>query len=245
MVESYRKTGYPFAASDVIWLRQNPAGTVVRTEFFGTTEALPVGHIKYWTGAIWELKPVKYWNGTAWVTKPVKFWNGVSWTATGLGLVNQFTNRLDIFAWSGSVANAATITRDTTTGLSPAGGVPLKMAITGNDPHIGTYNGSQWNIAPAATGQTWQVKVWVKASVATTGEIFIFGVDSAGAFISNAGNAFNAGGFTVGTSWSEVSYSFTFADSSIAYMQTRLDGTPTGGAGINMWWDNLQVYRLS
>lgn len=151
---------------------------------------------------------------------------------------------LDIFSWSGALANAATITRDTSTAKSPFGGYPLKMTITGNDPHVGTYNGSQWNIAPAANGQTWEVRVWVKASVATTGQIFIFGVDSSGAFIPNPATAFNAGNVSIGTDWSEVSYSFTFSDAGVAFIQTRLDGTPVGGSGIDIWWDNLQVYKV-
>jgi hypothetical protein len=158
---------------------------------------------------------------------------------------NYHPASLDIFAWSGTGASSATITRDTGTGKSPFGGDPMKMAVTGNDPYIGTYNSSTWNIAPAAVGQTWEVRVWAKASTATTGEIFIFGVDSGGSFIANAGAAFGAGGVSIGTDWSEVSYSFTFSDAGVAFVQTRVDGTPTGGTGIDIWWDNLQVYRIS
>ena len=93
-------------------------------------------------------------------------------------------------------------------------------------------------------GKPWLVKVWAKASVATTGQIFIFGVDSAGGFIGNAGTAFSAGGFSIGTSWAEVSFSFTFSDAGVAYIQTRLDGPDTGGTGVDIWWDYLQVYRI-
>lgn len=203
------------------------------------------GYIKYWTGSEWSLKPVKYWNGSAWVQKPVRYWNGSYWLLTEYGLGENFhPNPLDIFAWSGTAGNAVTLSRDTGTGASPSGGDPLKMAVTGSDPHMGSYNGAVWNIAPAANGQTWFVKVWAKASVATTGQIFIFGVDSSGNFINNPGTAFNAGGFSIGTSWTEVSYGFTFSDASVAYVQTRLDGPDSGGVGVDVWWDDLQVYRI-
>ena len=34
-------------------------------------------------------------------------------------------------------------------------------------------------------------------------------------------------------------------DSTCAFIQVRLDGTPTGGSGINIWWDGFQVERAS
>jgi len=154
---------------------------------------------------------------------------------------------LDIFDWSGTVSQNATITRDTSTGKSPFGGIPLKMAQTGDDAHIITYNTSQWNIAPASSGQTWQVRVWAKASTPTTGQIFIFGAREDGGFVSPGG--IGATTISIGTEWAEFSYEYTpvnpDAFQTIAYIQTRLDGTQTGGAGIDIWWDNLQVYRIS
>ena len=240
MAESFSKIGSPIKSGDSIWLGNTNASIVAENEFFGVN-----GYLKYWNGANWVLKPVKYWNGSTWVQKPVKYWTGSMWKLTDAGLINSFTYGLDMFAWSGTGSNNATISRDTITGKSPANGEPLKMAITGIDPHISTYNGAVWNIAPAVADQTWQVKVWAKASVATTGQIFIFGVDSAGNFISNGGAAYNAGSISIGTTWSEVKYSMTFFDTTVAYIQTRLDGPESGGTGINIWWDNLQVYRLS
>jgi hypothetical protein len=62
-----RRTGTLFGSGDDIWLRQNPAGDIARTEFFGA-------------GTAWDLKPVKYWTGSAWVQKPVKYWDGSTWT---------------------------------------------------------------------------------------------------------------------------------------------------------------------
>jgi hypothetical protein len=75
-----RRTGTLFGSGDDIWLRQNPAGDIARTEFFGAATGGTAGYIKYWTGTAWDLKPVKYWTGSAWVQKPVKYWDGSTWT---------------------------------------------------------------------------------------------------------------------------------------------------------------------
>lgn len=245
MAESFRKTFSPFTGGDAIWVGNTQASQIAETEFFGGAVIDQSGYTKYWNGSAWSLKPVKYWTGSVWQQKPVRYWNGSVWLLTEYGFGPNFhPNPLDIFAWSGTGANSATLSRDTVTGKSPYNGDPLKMAITGADPHTATYNGSTWNLAPAASGETWVVKVWAKASVATTGEIFIFGVDAAGAFIGNAGTAFSAGGFNIGTTWSEVSFAFTFSDPTVAFIQIRLDGTPVSGTGIDIWWDYLQVYKI-
>lgn len=240
MADSFSRTASPFSGGDALWASGSNASKVAQNEFFFD----PTGYIKYWDGSKWVLGPIKYWDGTKWVQKPLRFWDGSFWLLTEYGLgTNLHPSSLDIFAWSGTGANNATLSRDTVTGKSPSNGDPLKMAVTGGDPHMQSYNGATWNIAPADNGQTWLVKVWAKASVATTGQIFIFGVDRAGAFIDNGGNSFNAGGFNIGTTWSEVSYSFKFNDERVSYIQTRLDG-PDGGGTIDVWWDDLRVYRI-
>lgn len=204
-----------------------------------------IGDIKYWNGSNWSLKPVKYWNGTAWVQKPIRYWNGSYWLLTDYGLgPNLLPAPLDIFAWTGTANNNATLSRDLTTGKSPYNGDPLKMTVTGTDPYATSYGGPTWNLAPAASGETWLVKVWAKASVATTGQIFIFGVNSSGTFIENFGSAFGAAGFNIGTTWSELSYAFTFSDPGVAFVQTRVDGPDAGGIGVDVWWDYLQVYKI-
>lgn len=157
---------------------------------------------------------------------------------------NEFQYTTDIFGWIGSpTANAATLSRDTIS--SPVGNTPLKMAVTGNDPHTPTYNSGAWNVAPAANGQTWVVSVYVKASVATTGEIFIFGANSSGTgFVDGAWLTIAAGGFNITTDWTRVSFYATMTSASISFIQLRLDGTPSGGSGTNIWWDGLQVERV-
>jgi hypothetical protein len=59
-------------------------------------------------------------------------------------------------------ANQSTIAKDTIE--SPVGNTPLRMDITGNDPHIYSYGGLQWNLGEASVGETWTVSVYAKAS---------------------------------------------------------------------------------
>ena len=163
---------------------------------------------------------------------------------------NLVGDPLNIHGWSSTAGNnACTQTRDTSVTDSPYGGVPVRMDITGNDPHFGTYNGSQWNIAPAANGETWEVSVLAKASVATNGQIFIFGANSSGNWstggISGDPLSITALAINIGTEWQEFSHTITMDRSEVAYIQIRLDGTQSGGSGISIWYDGLQVYRVS
>jgi hypothetical protein len=154
---------------------------------------------------------------------------------------NEFQYSTDIVTFSGTGSNAATITRDTIS--SPVGNTPLKMVVTGNDPHVDMYNTPSKNIAPAVNGQTWIVSVYIKANVATTGEIFIFGAAADGNVFDAVTGQIAAGGVSIGTDWTRVSYAFTFTKG-ISFIQVRLDGPPTGGTGQTVWWDGLQVERV-
>lgn len=156
---------------------------------------------------------------------------------------NVIPNPTDIFAWCGTGGvNNCTIARDTapTPGVSPAGGTALRMNVTGNDPFTGTYNSAIWNLAPAVIGQTWTVSVWVAASVATTGELFIFEANSSGGLLQAPSGAIN-----ITTSWTRVSFTTTFTNAATAFVQIRLDGPNSGGTGQTIWWDGLQVERSS
>jgi hypothetical protein len=154
---------------------------------------------------------------------------------------NEFRYSTDIFAFSGSSANASTISRDTIS--SPVGNTPLKMSVTGNDPYWNAYNSPTYNIAPAVNGQTWVVSVYVKASVATSGQIFIFNADSNGSAFAN--NNYGATGISITTEWTRVQYNWTMNSVNTAYIHVRLDGPDSGGNGQTIWWDGLQVERVS
>jgi hypothetical protein len=153
---------------------------------------------------------------------------------------NVHPKPLDLYSWINTPTgyNCA-LSVDTTT-RSPVGNLnrPLMMVITGNDPYIITYNTAPWNISPAVSGQTWTMSVWVKASVATTAQLFMMEANSSGSYL-----AAGAATITVTTNWTRQSYSNTLSNASTAYVQCRLDGTDTSGTGITLWWDGLQLER--
>lgn len=156
---------------------------------------------------------------------------------------------LNLYDWWAitSSTNQCTITSDAGTGKTSLAGLPLKMSVTGDDPHLGTYNNSNYNIAPAADGQTWRVKVWCKASTATTMQIFILGADSGGSWsnLQPTGGVLVAQTYSVTTSWAEYSKDITFNNAGVDFIQLRLDGPDFGGTGQDLWFDYIQVYRIS
>jgi|688.fasta_scaffold435223_2 hypothetical protein len=157
---------------------------------------------------------------------------------------NVMPNPTDIFAWCGGAGlNSCTISRDTSM-TRQYGSIPLKMTVTGNDAYIASYTNSFWNLAPAANGQVWTVSVYAKASVATSGELFLFGADSSGNY-GGAGTYGGSAAISITTSWTRVSASFTISGVNVAYVQVRLDGPNSGGSGQTIWWDGLQVERAS
>ena len=153
---------------------------------------------------------------------------------------NVHPKPLDLYGWVNSPTGYnCTLSVDTTT-PSPVGNInrPLKMVVTGDDPQTNTYNAAAWNLAPAVSGQTWTVSSWVKASVATTSQLFIMEANSSGSYLTSG-----AATITVTTNWTRQSYTQTLSDASTAYVQCRLDGTQNSGTGISIWWDGLQLER--
>ena len=155
---------------------------------------------------------------------------------------NVFPRGTDIYGWyvdtkGNATASNCTVSRDTI--HSPVGKTPLKMEITGNDPYLYSYNTATWNLATASSGDTWTVSFYVKASQSTTGEILLFG-SSGTAYYEIPNVTYN-----ITTSWQRVTYTGTFSNASTQYIQLRLDGTHSGGSGITIWWDGLQLERGS
>lgn len=152
----------------------------------------------------------------------------------------------DIYGWlidNGGVAGNSIVSRDTTM-VSPVGGNPLKMFVTGSDPQILSYNAPTWNLFPASIGETWTISVYAKASrPGTNGQLYIFGAD-------NTGNAFGTNSEIYGpsisfdTDWTRITVTYTFTKN-VSYIQTRLDGPQTGFEGGTIWWDGLQVENQS
>jgi hypothetical protein len=143
----------------------------------------------------------------------------------------------DIFAWCGLASvTTGTISQDTTTGRSPANGVPLKLTPTSTSAVIATFNSAIWNLAPAAAGQTWTLSFWAKASVAGLALGGLFSANSSGSFLESPATT-----FSVTTFWQRFSFSATFSNASTAFVQTRL-GNNTSAI---IWFDGLQVERAA
>lgn len=159
---------------------------------------------------------------------------------------NTFSKPTDIYSWvNSSTGNNCTLSRDTTV-TSPFGTQPLKMVVTGLDPATNTYNSAAWNVSTVTNSQTWTVSVWAKASVSTTGQLFVFGANSAGVgYVGGAWIGIAAVGFNITTEWQRFQCPITFNNADVAYIQTRLDGPDSGGTGQTIWWDGLQVELAS
>ena len=114
------------------------------------------------------------------------------------------------------------------------------MDITSNDPHIVSYYGLEWNLGEASVGETWTVSVYAKASTNISCQIFIFGTPAGGGYVEAP-----AGTIPLTTEWQRVSFTHTFTNANTVYIQSRLDGPDTGGAGESIWFDGWQVERGS
>ena len=151
---------------------------------------------------------------------------------------NVMPNPTNIFAWSGTGNNNCTLSGDTTI-TRQYGSIPLKMVMTGTDPYVGSYNSSIWNLASAASGQTWTLSFYAKGSETLTGNCYIFGANSGGVYIEAAATS-----FTVTTSWQRFTFTTTFSNASTAFIQMRFGGS-SGQVGKTIWWDGVQLERAS
>jgi hypothetical protein len=139
------------------------------------------------------------------------------------------------------------IQADPTQPTSPAGGIPMKMTVTGADPYTESWGSAQWNLADARAGETWTVKAWVRGSVPSYCGILLFGADAAGTywfddFADNGSNYFQV----QQSSWTQVSYSYTFSQPYVEKIQIRVDGPEDGDLaylGHIIWWDGIEVFR--
>ena len=158
---------------------------------------------------------------------------------------NIFPNPLDIYTWytttkGNATANNCTVAQDLVTSKSPANGIPMKMSVTANDPHTASFGAMLWNLSTSKAGDVWTISCWVKASVVTTSEFYIFGANSLGTWITAPNKT-----LTITTEWVWHEFTTTFSNALIEYVQIRLDGTNASGAGIDIWWDGLQLQRTS
>jgi hypothetical protein len=175
-------------------------------------------------------------TGTATLTASTLVLQGVITTAGSLALVPSAASASPF----GTIANAASTSRDSSTAFSPVAGVPLRMNVTGNDPYLTTYNSNQWNVADARQGDTWTLSVYAKADRSTSGQLFIFEANESGVITQAPATTIQ-----LGTDWQRYSFTYTFTDPSTRSIQVRLDGPHSGGTGAAIWWDGLQVERAN
>ena len=154
----------------------------------------------------------------------------------GRPTVNVHPYPLDIYAQLPQTTSVRLNQERDTSVSSPLGGIAYKMTPTGADPYMETYNSSTYNLASAASGQTWTASVYVKANRATAASIFIFEANSSGAYTAADANTVN-----IGTDWQRISITRTFNQSNTAYVQARIDGPDTYAAGDILWFDGYQV----
>ena len=151
----------------------------------------------------------------------------------------------DGYAWATQQGNTqfrSIISQGIVSAGSTLGNTPLQMIVTGDDPHIITYNSPTYNIALATKGQTWTFSVYAKANELTTGELFLFEANSSGVYID-----FTMVTIDIKTDWKRFSITRPIINSNTSFVQVRVDGTPNydSGNGKIIWWDGFQVERSS
>ena len=147
----------------------------------------------------------------------------------------------DGHTWAQNSAYNSTISQGNESAGSPIGNTPLQMIVTGIDPHIITYNSSNYNISPAAVGQTWTFSVYAKANKNTSGELFLFEANSSGQYIDSS---FANSQIEITTGWKRFSITRNIVNINTAFVQVRVDG-PYSDIGTVIWWDGFQVERGS
>ena len=153
---------------------------------------------------------------------------------------NVHPHPLDIYAQLPQATSVRLNQERDTSVSSPLGGIPYKMTPTGNDPYMQTYQSGTYNLASAASGQTWTASVYVKANRAIAASIFIFEANSSGNYNGATANTVN-----ISTEWQRISVTRTFNQSNTAYVQARIDGPDTYAAGDILWFDGYQVEQQS
>ena len=165
------------------------------------------------------------------------------WRRVSNNLLRFNTNIYNIVKDTGYNCN---LSADTITGPIP--GItsnPLKMVVTGTDPHIMTYSADGFSITPAQQYETFTFSVYVKVSRSPlTVQLYIFGADQFGnANIDNSAADFGSQSFTINsTNWTRISFAYQMRKSTTKAVQVRLDGNDDGAAAT-IWWDCLQVEK--
>jgi hypothetical protein len=158
----------------------------------------------------------------------------------GLANPNVFPAPLNIGSFITSGVNC-TLAVDPAVPTSPANGAAMRMTVTGTVPSTNSIGAPQWNLAPAAIGQPWTVRVWLRGSVTSFATISIVGADNAGLIIDGGSPGIDA--FLVPqSSWTQISFTYIFSFAAVQKVQVELLG-PDDFIGSVIWWDGLEVFR--
>ena len=150
---------------------------------------------------------------------------------------NMFLHSTDYYSFSTSVTAKALSSRDTIS--SPVGNTPLKLTqVDIGAAYTPTYNSPTWNIASAATGETWTVGFWVKSdfvSAANQSRLYVFGANSSGlAYVAPSYVNIFSLAYTVTTEWQRISLTVTFTNPDVSYIQFRLDTAYDAPIGLSL-----------
>mgnify|MGYP003110635569 CR=1 FL=1 len=130
-----------------------------------------------------------------------------------------------------------TSSRDPSVTDSPAGGVPWRVDVTVANAFNTDWNNDDVNLGECAAGQTWTFSIYVKADAAAQCELLVFGSAGGNGFEQYIGDGSVS---TVGTSWTRISQSITFTNTSVKYVRVRIDPIT---AGRTYWFDGAMVER--
>lgn len=149
---------------------------------------------------------------------------------------NVFPFPTDLFRHTPfTTGSSGTLSRDTIT--TPVGSTPLKYTITGGDPYTGGYGGATGALAPASTGETWTLSYYVKGSVVATSEINMGFSDASYNVQGGVSN-----NFTMDSTWTRRSVTFTTANALIAWVSPRIDSY-LNTFPSTAWYDGYQVEK--
>jgi hypothetical protein len=168
---------------------------------------------------------------------------------------NYYPNPTDLYAYHAGVYGVSGGGPHVITGLnngtwgraslaSPVGNTPIYANISGGDPHWSTYAAAVYNITPILAGETWTVSCWMKSTINTTAQIFIFGAAANGTW---SGADITANTFAIGTEWTRVWATYTFTNADTRWLQLRFDCGPDAypGSTYTVWIDGAQAERSS
>lgn len=163
---------------------------------------------------------------------------------TSLTTVNVFKYPTNIHQWildtQATTNNCQVTSDDDVAPASPVGTTPLRMLVTGNDPHILTYNQKKFNLTKVSVDETWEFSVYVKSTKNTTCQLYIFQCKEDGT-LDTGSHQSSVKTCAVSAEWQQISHSVTITEPTAVSIQVRLDGPQSNGVGEYLWFDGMSL----